>query len=153
MAGRHLLPCHAQPTFAATGVSNVRSAYLGTEVPHNRFLGDGASTSGRHQCQEPVWQRSQRRCCVRCSVAAPGREQEAIELEVVPSDGTVSPTAPTATLLCDPESFSLGSGQLSTVNQEASQRPEDIFRCSGCSLQECQVKQLFCLHSIQCRPS
>ena len=142
MAGRHLLPCLAQPTFASTGVSNVRSAHLGTEVPQNRFSSDGASTSGRHQCQEPVWQRSQRRCCISCSVAAPGREQEAIQLEVVPSDGDASPKPTTSSFLCDPESFSLDSGQLSTVNQEASQRPEDIFRCSGCSLQGVSGTQL-----------
>ena len=145
MAGRHNvhLHGHGQPTGGLTS----RSAYFGSEVPRHRLQSDGASTSGRRQSPEVVWPPSQRRCPVQCSVAAPGREQKAIQLEAVRPDESASSAA---SLLCDPESFTLSSGQLSTVSQEASQRPEDVFRCSGCSLQECQVQRpcdLFCLAS------
>lgn len=140
MAGRHLLPCHGQPPVTAAGVLNVRSAYLGAELPRNRFLSDGASTSGRQHSPEDAWQSSLRRCSVQCSVAAPGREHKAIQLERTHPDDSTSTSATTSANLCDPESFSLKSGELSFVVREASQQAEDVFRCSGCSLQECQVQ-------------
>lgn len=145
MAGRHVLHLnvHGQPT----GVLNVRCAHAGAEVPRHRLQSDGASTSGRHS-PEVLWSPSQRRCSVQCSVAAPDREQKTIQLEAVRFDDNTSSAASTSALLCDPESFTLTSGQLSTVAQEASQRPEDVFRCSGCSLQECQVQNACNLHCM-----
>ena len=147
MAGRHVLHLHGhigQPT----GVLNVRSAYAGSEVPRHRLQSDGASTSGRQHSPEVTWSPSQRRCSVQCSVAAPDREQKTIQLEAVRPDENASSAAATSALLCDPESFTLSSGQLSTVTQEASQRPEDVFRCSGCSLQECQVQNARNVHYL-----
>lgn len=146
MAGRHAVhfQCQGQPT----GVRNARSAYFGSEVPRHRLQTDGASTSGRQHTPEVVWSPSQRRCSIQYSVAAPDREEKTIQLEAVRPDESASPAA---SLLCDPDSFTLASGQLSTVTQEASQRPEDVFRCSGCSLQECQVQNLcslLCLASL-----
>lgn len=146
MTGRHVahLQCHGQPT----SVRIARSAFSGSEVLRHRLQNDGASTSGRQHTPEVVWPPSQRRCSVQCSVAAPDREEKAIQLEAIRPDESVSSAA---SLLCDPDSFTLASGQLSTVTQEASQRPEDVFRCSGCSLQECQVQDLYslpCLASL-----
>ena len=135
MAGRHVV--HLQGPGQPTGVLNARSGYFGSEVPRHRLQSDGASTSGRQHSTEVVWSPSQRRCSVQCSVAAPDREQKAIQLEAVRPDESASSAA---SLLCDPESLTLTNGQLSIVTQEASQRPEDVFRCSGCSLQECQVQ-------------
>lgn len=144
MAGRHVLHLHSQPT----GVLSVRSAYAGTEVPRQHLHSDGASTSGRHHSPEVTWAPRRRRCSVQCSVAAPDREQKTIQLEAVRPDEDASSAAATSALLCDPESFTLSSGQLSTVTQEASQRPEDVFRCSGCSLQECQVQDACNVHVL-----
>lgn len=146
MAGRHVLhlQCHGQPT----SVRNARSAYFGLEVPRNRLQTDGASTSGRQHTPEVVWSPSQRRSSIQCSVAAPDREQKTVQLKTGLPDESV---ASAASLLCDPDSFTLASGQLSTVTQEASQRPEDVFRCSGCSLQECQVQNLCSLPCLASR--
>lgn len=146
MAGRHVLHLHVhgQPT----RVLNVRCAQAGAEVPRHRLQSNGASTSGRQHSPEVLWSPSQRRCSVQCSVAAPDREQKTIQLEAVRPDKTVSSAASTRALLCDPESFTLTSGQLSSVTQEASQRPEDVFRCSGCSLQECQVQNACNSHCL-----
>lgn len=148
MAGGHLLPCPGQPTVTAAGVHNVRSAYLGAEVPRNRFLSDGASASGRQHSPEDVWQPALRRCSIQCSVAAPGREHKAIQLEQTRRDESNLTSASSTALICDPESLSLHSGELSFVVREASQEPEDVFRCSGCVLQECQVQHA--IHNMGC---
>lgn len=39
-----------------------------------------------------------------------------------------------------PEEFELEAGAVSTVDREGLNNPDDIFRCSGCSLPECQVQ-------------
>ena len=148
MAGRHFAPCHAPSASVNVTLLSARSAYHGTEVPRSRLCSDGASTSGSHAPQDRAWPSTQQRSCVRCSVAAPGREQEAIQLEVAPADPSASSAVASQSLLCDPESFALDSGQLSVVHQEASQRPEDVFRCSGCSLKDCQVHKT--LYAQQC---
>ena len=38
-----------------------------------------------------------------------------------------------------PEEFGLPPGELSSVHREGLGSPADVFRCSGCSLPECQV--------------
>lgn len=148
MVGRHLLPGHGQPILATAGVLNARIAYRGAEVPRDRLQSDGASTSGRQHSPKVMWQPSQRRCSVRCSVAAPDKEQKTIHLETVRPDDSTPSARLTKALLCDPESFTLNSGELSTVHREASQRPEDVFRCSGCSMQECQVHRSCTIHTV-----
>lgn len=39
-----------------------------------------------------------------------------------------------------PEEFELEAGAMSTVHREGLNNPADVFRCSGCSLPECQVQ-------------
>lgn len=38
-----------------------------------------------------------------------------------------------------PEEFELEAGEMSVVHREGLSNPADVFRCSGCSLPECQV--------------
>lgn len=73
-----------------------------------------------------------------CSVIAPGKEQEALRVDQSSSQQQSSPSSAAKALFYDPESFTLDSGVLSEVEQNAHHAPEDVFRCSGCSLQECQ---------------
>lgn len=133
MAGRHV-PCHCQSNAAA---SPARPAHHGTSLARRCASNGAASTSGRHHLPESQPARKHRCVQLKCSVVAPGREQDVAQTHQTPSDPQ---PVPARALLCDPEEFTVASGELSTVNQEASQRPEDVFRCSGCSLQECQVR-------------
>jgi hypothetical protein len=41
--------------------------------------------------------------------------------------------------LCDPEAFTLEPGVLSLVDRTGEGAASDVFRCSGCTLKECQV--------------
>jgi len=134
MTSRHL-PCRNHTAQHPSTVSTVRSSSLGTGVSRRSSSNEGASTSGRHHLTETVSHPVRRHRGVRCSVVAPGVEQET----ALSRDQQSLQPQPTTALLCDPETFTVEAGELSTVNHEASQRPEDVFRCSGCSLEDCQV--------------
>lgn len=42
-------------------------------------------------------------------------------------------------LLCNPEDFVLPPGELSVVDRQSDESPEDVFRCPGCTRPACQV--------------
>jgi hypothetical protein len=49
---------------------------------------------------------------------------------------TMAAAVPTA---CLPEDLTLPAGQLSTVDRVGKGRSSDVYRCSGCTMPECQV--------------
>lgn len=140
MVGRHL-PCQTHIAQQTANVSTLRSAHINSGSARRCSSSDGTSTSGRFQLHEhrPESTRRHGQVQSRCSVIAPGREQEAPQLQEPTPDHYSSSGLQANPLLCDPDSFTVAAGELSPVNQEASQRPQDVFRCSGCSLEECQV--------------
>ena len=140
MAGRHL-PCQHQCSRQIARAHTARCACVGN-LTGRLASHERASTSGRHHLSEPNLQSSQRHFSeqFQCRVVAPGREQEAAQKSHQPSlDEQSLASPPTKAPVCDPETFTVEAGELSGVNQEASQHPDDVFRCSGCSLEECQV--------------
>ena len=142
MAGRHL-PCQHQYSRQIARANTARYACVGN-LAGRLASHEGASTSGRHHLSEPNLQSSQRHFSeqFQCRVVAPGREQQAAQTHLPSLDQQSLASRPTKAPVCDPETFTVEAGELSGVNQEASQHPDDIFRCSGCSLEECQVNSL-----------
>lgn len=123
LAGRHLQPSKAgQPTQRCHGLPS-------------RCCEGGPSTSGRHHFPQCSRGHPRSRTPVRCSVAAPDRPDVKL-----PEQPALTSGAAASPLLCDPDSFALGAGELSTMAAPASPHPADVFRCSGCTLEECQVK-------------
>lgn len=142
MAGRHL-PCQHQYSRQIARACTARSACVGN-LAGRLASHEGASTSGRHHLSEPRLQPSRRLFSeqFQCRVVAPGREQEAAQTHQSSLDQQSLASQPTKAPVCDPETFTVEAGELSGVNQEASQHPDDVFRCSGCSLEECQVNYI-----------
>lgn len=139
MAGRHL-PSQQQYSRQIAKVNSARSLCVGN-LAGRLASHDGASTSGRHHLSESRLQPSRRHFSeqFQCRVVAPGREQETVQIHQSSLDQQSLALQSTKAPICDPESFTLEAGELSGVNKEASQHPDDVFRCSGCSLKECQV--------------
>ncbi len=139
MAGRHL-PCQHQYSRQIARANTARHACVGN-LAGRLASHEGASTSGRHHLSELRLQPSRRHFSeqFQCRVVAPGREQEAAQTHQPSLDQQSLALRPTKAPVCDPETFTVEAGELSGVNQEASQHPDDVFRCSGCSLEECQV--------------
>ncbi|DBA83534.1 hypothetical protein WJX79_001038 [Trebouxia sp. C0005] len=138
MAGRHL-PSQQQYSRQIAKVNSARSLCVGN-LAGRLASHDGASTSGRHHLSESRLQPSRRHFSeqFQCRVVAPGREQETVQIHQSSLDQQSLALQSTKAPICDPESFTLEAGELSGVNKEASQHPDDVFRCSGCSLKECQ---------------
>ena len=125
LAGRHLQPPKAgQLTQQCYGLPS-------------RCCEGGPSTSGRHTPSQTNRPHSRSRTPVRCSVAAPDRPDVKL-----PGQSARASAAAASPLLCDPDSFTLGAGELSTMAAPASPHPADVFRCSGCTLEECQVMSI-----------
>jgi hypothetical protein len=55
-----------------------------------------------------------------------------------PAHQNVSEAA--ALIICAPEDFVLGNGELSTIDKHSACSPADVFRCSGCTEAACQVQ-------------
>ena len=144
MAGRHV-------QHSTAGVGTVRSTYLGTALARRCSSSDGASTSGRDRSLEPAARFPRRQRGVQCSVTAPRRQQDSVQQPEF--DQHFIQLRASTTRLCDPEILTLEAGELSTVNQEASQCPEDVFRCSGCSAEACQVIHAPCFIQLAVKSS
>ena len=146
MAGRHL-PCQNQYSRQIARANTARSACVGN-LAGRLASHEGASTSGCHSLSEPRLQPSRRQFSkqFQCRVIAPGREQEAAQTHQSSPDQQSLVLRPIKAPVCDPESFTVEAGELSGINQEAGQHPDDVFRCSGCSLEECQVNSSATLH-------
>lgn len=115
------------------------------QASHNilptRTCEGGASTSGRQHVSHSQRHRSRNTPPACHSVAAPDREQ----VQLAEQSQTLSVnSAAAAPLLRDPDTFTLNSGELSTIAQSSTAHPADIFRCAGCKLEECQVRCVQC---------
>lgn len=71
--------------------------------------------------------------------AQQGALQQAVQSGESNGNGSGAPQRMDDPLLVDPESFTLQPGELCTFSNGAGIHPEDVFRCSGCSLPECQA--------------
>ena len=120
--------------FAGRQVEAPRVSHASHHALPLRTCEGGASTSGRQHVSHSRRRQHQKAPSIQRSVAAPDRTQVLNAEESVLADTTAA-----APLLCDPDTFALGSGELSTLAETPNPHPADVFRCAGCKLEECQV--------------